>query len=525
MNENPQSPPQTAGSPLADVRVWQIVVQIVFAVAVVTAFAIIATNVLQALAANNATPNFNFLTGRAGFDISERPTGFTPDSNYLEAFLVGLVNTVRISITGIVMATLFGVFLGIFLLSGNFLLRTLARVYVEAMRNIPLLIHLFIWYYIVIASFPALRDSLAFPAEGINVIPARLLLYVLLLVGVWLAPRFIKPMPNWATPAVLIGIVVIELLSQANILPTWELLRFEAYPLVFGNIRGIVFPDVLPTARFGAWLLIVLAGIASTVGLLWFLGRVTERTGRQFPSLWIAVGILALATIGGWFAVSAAPAPTSVIVNGQTVTVVEGLANADPTVALETELAAAQIPVGVRLPSKNNFRFLTGTVVSPEFMALLLGLVFYTSAYIGEIVRAGIQAISFGQVEAGRALGLSYSKILRMVILPQALRVIIPPLGNQYLNLAKNSSLAISIAFSDLYLVTTTIMNQSGQSVPGMGMLMVAYLALSLTISLAMNLLNGLFKIQDNRPTQPPIWQRLFRATPAQKDKAKEQTA
>jgi general L-amino acid transport system permease protein len=128
-------------------------------------------------------------------------------------------------------------------------------------------------------------------------------------------------------------------------------------------------------------------------------------------------------------------------------------------------------------------------------MALLLGLTVYTGAFIAEIVRAGIQAVPHGQVEAARAIGLNSAQVLRLVVLPQALRVIIPPLGNQYLNLSKNSSLAIAIAYSDLVLVTTTIMNQSGQSVTGMAMILITYLIISLTIATVMSAVNRRFQL------------------------------
>ena len=148
------------------------------------------------------------------------------------------------------------------------------------------------------------------------------------------------------------------------------------------------------------------------------------------------------------------------------------------------------------LPEQNRFgRFMVGTEISPEYMALLVALVVYTSAFIAEIVRAGIQAVPHGQLEASRALGLSQSQTLTQIILPQALRVIIPPLGNQYLNLSKNSSLAIGIGFADIFTTSTTIMNQSGQTITGFLIVMVFYLILSLIISAVMNWVNSRFQL------------------------------
>jgi general L-amino acid transport system permease protein len=152
-------------------------------------------------------------------------------------------------------------------------------------------------------------------------------------------------------------------------------------------------------------------------------------------------------------------------------------------------------PLILARPVRQGLRFATGTEVSPEFMALFLGLSIYTSAFIAEIVRAGIQAVPHGQIEAARALGLTQSQTLRMIVLPQALRVIIPPLGNQYLNLTKNSSLAIAIGFADFYQIATTVMNQSGQSVTGISVVMLAYLTLSLTISGGANWVNRRFQL------------------------------
>jgi general L-amino acid transport system permease protein len=147
------------------------------------------------------------------------------------------------------------------------------------------------------------------------------------------------------------------------------------------------------------------------------------------------------------------------------------------------------------LPQRQGLRFGTGDTLSPEFIALLLALVIYTAAFIAEIVRAGILAVPRGQLEAARALGLSYSQLLRMVILPQALRVIIPPLTNQYLNLAKNSSLAIAISFADIYQVMNTVGNQSGQSVAAITLVMLTYLVISLIISAIMNIVNARYQL------------------------------
>jgi general L-amino acid transport system permease protein len=161
-------------------------------------------------------------------------------------------------------------------------------------------------------------------------------------------------------------------------------------------------------------------------------------------------------------------------------------------------------------PQKAGLRYVNGNPYTATYIALTLTLIIYTAAFIAEIVRAGIMAVDKGQIEASRALGLNFERTLSLIILPQALRVIIPPLGNQYLNLAKNSSLAIAISFSDLFQVSTTIINQSGQSVSVFAMVMLTYLAISLSIAFVMNWINGRFQlVTRDTVVTAPRWERL----------------
>jgi general L-amino acid transport system permease protein len=176
-----------------------------------------------------------------------------------------------------------------------------------------------------------------------------------------------------------------------------------------------------------------------------------------------------------------------------TITVEEALA--EGRISTDVALQLAQAPLALFVPERQGLRFVNGLTMSPEFVALLLALVVYTAAFIAEIVRAGILAVPYGQLEAGRAIGLTQSQMMRMIILPQALRVIIPPLTNQYLNLAKNSSLAIAISYADVYAVMNTVGNQSGQSVTSIIIVMITYLVLSLLISLVMNWVNARFQL------------------------------
>jgi general L-amino acid transport system permease protein len=226
-------------------------------------------------------------------------------------------------------------------------------------------------------------------------------------------------------------------------------------------------------------------------------GRLAETTGRVIPrGRYVVLAVVGFA-LAGWLVVSAAPEPQTIQIEqgGQLVAVPLEQARADGLLTATDEQLYSQAPLLVVRPERQGLRFATGTPISPEYMALLLGLVVYTSAFIAEIVRAGIQAVPYGQIEAARALGLKTNQVLAVVILPQALRVIIPPLGNQYLNLAKNSSLGLAIAFADLFQVTTTIMNQSGQSITGITLVMISYLILSLVISGVMNWLNARFRL------------------------------
>ena len=230
---------------------------------------------------------------------------------------------------------------------------------------------------------------------------------------------------------------------------------------------------------------------------IWF-GQVIENTGRRVPrGLYAIIAILGFAIVG-WLLVGIEPAPQTIPIEQDGATVMMPLADAQANNLLTTDdlQQYSTIPLLFLTPQQNRFGvFLVGSEVSPEYMALLLALVIYTSAFIAEIVRAGIQAVPYGQVEAARALGLSQTMTLTRIVLPQALRVIIPPLGNQYLNLAKNSSLAIAIAFSDAFAVATTVMNQSGQTVTTFLMIMLFYLTMSLVISAVMNWVNSRFQL------------------------------
>ncbi len=248
----------------------------------------------------------------------------------------------------------------------------------------------------------------------------------------------------------------------------WGLLRWTApaprqawQPLagVFVSNRGIVFP-VPREDPAHSWML---GALVVAIAAAWAIARWAHsrqaRTGRQFPSLWAGLGLI-----------SGLPLAVFLV---------------------------AGAPHSLDVPELRGFNFTGGSAVSPELAALLIGLVIYTASFIAEIVRAGILAVSWGQSEAAMALGLNSFQRMRLIVLPQALRVIVPPMTSQYLNLTKNSSLAVIIGYPDLVSVANTTINQTGQAIEGIAMIMAVYLAISLVISLLMNLYNRAVALVD----------------------------
>ncbi|MEM6464042.1 MAG: amino acid ABC transporter permease [Pseudomonadota bacterium] len=369
------------------VRGW--VYQIVLLALIVYMVIVGVQNMFANLAAQNIASGFGFIQQNAGFAISQALLEYNQaESSYGRVYLVGLLNTISIAFIGIILTTVLGFVIGIARLSHNFVVRQVATVYVEVFRNIPLLLHIFIWYFGVLRLLPQPRDS------------ADLGLLGLLNNRGWFAP---KPLPE-------------------------ELFFLTATAFVIGLVVTLVISR-------------------------WARQR-QARTGQQFPLFWTALGlILGLPVIVFLF---------------------------------------SGLPLSFDYPVAGNFRPSGGMTIIPEFIALLLALSTYTAAFIAEIVRAGILAVDKGQTEASFALGLRQGPTLRLVIIPQAMRVIIPPLTSQYLNLTKNSSLAVAIAYPDLVSVFAgTALNQTGQAVEILGMTMLTYLGLSLLTSAFMNWYNA----------------------------------
>lgn len=360
-------------------------VQVVVVLLVLVVGLLLWSNLQSAMSRSRLTFGFGFLDTTAGFEIAESPISFSATDTYGRAFAVGLINTVIISLAGIVLATILGVIVGVARLSGNWLVRHLAGGFVEIMRNTPLLVQL-VLLYAVFLQLPSVANAIALPGS------------------------------------------------------------------IFVSQRGLSLPSPVLEPTFGAWLSLVVAGVVVAI-VARSIGARREASGS--PSLGIQrLGALAVVVLPvvGWIALGG--------------------------------------PVRFDPPVLQRFNFVGGFVLSPEFSALLFGLVVYTSAFIGEVVRGGIQSVRRGQLEAAYAVGLTHGQTLRLVVFPQALRVIVPPLTSQYLNLAKNSSLAIAIGFPDLFSVSRTMSNQTGQPVSVIVMVMATYLAISLGTSLLMNIYN-----------------------------------
>ena len=373
--------------PWRDVRVLRVVAQVVILLAVGLGVAYLVNNLTTGMAERGFAFSFDFLDRRAGFEIGESPVPYSASDTYGQAFLVGLLNTLFVSFVGIVLATVLGIVIGVARLSNNWLVSRAAAGYVELIRNTPLLLQLFVIYFVVLLQLPAVRDTIALPGS------------------------------------------------------------------IFLNQRGLFVPGPQIGPSFGLWLALLAIGVGAVAAGRNAEGRL-ERNGRPGYRLGL-VGLLVLVmlAVGGW-------------------------------------IIPSQPPLSFDLPVRGRFNFSGGLALSTAFTALLTGLVIYTAGFIAEVVRGGIQAVRRGQVEAARALGLSEGDTLRLVVFPQALRVIVPPLTSQYLNLTKNSSLAIAVGYPDLFKVGTTMANQTGQPVPVIVLVMATYLAISLATSLLMNLYN-----------------------------------
>ncbi len=354
----------------------------------VAAIAFAVAGLAEHVVAEGGASGFGFLNNTAGFDIVQHLVSYSEQSTYGRVLLVGLLNTLLVAVLGIFFATIVGFIIGIGQLSSNWLIARLCVAYVEVLRNLPLLLQIFFWYFAVLRALPGPRDS------------------------------------------------------------------FNPFDDVYINNRGLYLPRPEAAPEF-VW--VVAAFALGILGALWLRLRARdkrERTGQHTPLALPIFGLLAL----------------------------------PPLVAS----AITGFPLTFSLPTLQGFNFSGGVVIIPELVALVVALSAYAATYIAEAVRAGIAGVPAGQREAALALGLSRGQMLRLVVIPQALRQIVPPLTSQYLNITKNSSLAVAIAYPDLVSIFAgTTLNQSGHEIEVIAITMGVYLSLSLLTSAAMNWYNA----------------------------------
>ena len=366
--------------------------QAITLILVILAIFYIVQNTAENMVARGLASGFHFLGVESQFDIGMTLIDYSPTSSYFDAFIVGLLNTLLVAGIGIFFATIIGFTVGIMRLSSNWLIAKIAEAYIEIIRNIPLLLQIFFWYFAVLRALPKPKESLEFMDS------------------------------------------------------------------VFLINRGLFIPD--PIFNEGSTIIFYLFWLTIAISIFIFIWarRRQNRTGLTFPAFYVSAAII----IGVFIAA----------------------------------LTATGFPISFEIPELKGFNYRGGMKLIPELVALTFALSMYTASFIAEVVRAGILAVSKGQTEAARSVGLKEGLVLRLIIIPQALRVIVPPLTNQFLNLTKNSSLAAAIAYPDLVLVFAgTALMQTGQAIEIIGMVMGVYLFLSLFTSVLMNLFNRMMKV------------------------------
>jgi general L-amino acid transport system permease protein len=377
------APPRARTPFWRNVRVLRIVFQAVFLLGVVLFLLGLWENLTTNLRLQGIRTDFGYLQQPAGFAIAD--ADFRPSQSIWDAVKVGAVNTIKVSLLGILVATVLGVLVGVARLSTNWLVRRSAAIYVETLRNIPVLVIILFWWLAVLLQLPAIRR------------------------------------------AVDLDVIVI-------------------------SNRGLVGPGLEQTAALTGFLLVAALGVAAAAGVAFWRTRVFDRTGQPHHRVLWSGGLLLLFLVAGFLLFDR--------------------------------------PVGISLPERGELATTGGFRLSPEYAALLIGLALYTASHIAEIVRGSILAVARGQTEAANAVGLSGFQRLRFVVLPQAFRISVPPIANQYLNLVKNSSLGVAIAFPEVTRVTRIAIGQQAPAPQSILVLMGVYLFFSLVIAFVMNLIN-----------------------------------
>ena len=371
-------------------QVLTIIAQVIILAVVIAIFIFFGNNLANNFRRLGLNFGFEFITRNSSFDIANPPFEFSPRDPYYKAILVGLVNSLQVMFFGIILATILGITVGIGRLSDNWLVRKLATIYVETLRNTPLLLQLFFWYFAVFLKLPRIENSL-------------------------------------------------------NIGNT-----------IYLSNRGMTIPWFVTNGQTIVSFILIITTISIAIFLWQKRIKLIEETGASGQkSLYLLIGSLIIA------------------------------------------IAIFFFGIDWNLPQYESNSIAGGINLSPEFATLLIGLSIYTASFIAEVVRAGIQSVSKGQWEAARALGLRPGLVMQLVIFPQALRVMIPPLTSEFLNLAKNSSLAIAIGYNDVYAISNTISNQTGKAVEILLIIVSIYLTINLIISLGMNRLNKSVQLKE----------------------------
>jgi general L-amino acid transport system permease protein len=379
-------------------RLWNdkearsVIIQVIALAIIFGFFGYMVRNAMLNLEAIGKGFSFSFLFQPASYDINQTLIEYDSRSPHIRATVVGVINTLLVAVCGIVLATILGFILGVLRLSKNWITNRLAYIYIEYVRNVPVLIHILIVHGIIVHTLPV-------PKNAINIAD-----------------------------------------------------------IAFLTNRGLFSPKPLFEPLFWVVFGLFVAGIIFTIWFKRYAKRVQDDTGKYYPVFWISLGAIIGAPMIAYFLFGS--------------------------------------PIEWQIPYLKGFNYRDGTVIRPEFIALWLALSLYTAAFIGEIVRAGILAVNYGQTEAASALGLSRSRTLNLVVIPQALRVIVPPLTSQYLNLAKNSSLAIAIGYMDIVATIGGIsLNQTGREMECMTIVLLLYLVISLLISALMNWYNNRIRL------------------------------
>lgn len=361
-----------------------VILQILFVAVLVWVGYEIVANARSNLAAQRITSGFGFLNNTAGFDVNQALISYSGSDSYSRVLLVGILNTLLVSVIGIVLSTILGFLVALGRLSPNVLLSRVSGAYVELIRNLPLLFQILFWYLAVLSALPGPRQSISL------------------------------------------------------------------FSTFFLNNRGFIVQRPIEEPGLTPFLIALGAAIVVSLGLRYYARRELFVRGHAMRIWPYVLGLLV------------------------------GL----PLVAM----LVFGVPVAFEVPVLKGFNFAGGSRIIPELVALTVALTMYTASFIAEVVRGGILSVHKGQMEAGLSLGLSRGTVLRLIVVPQALRVILPPLTNQYLNLTKNSSLAVAIGYPDLVSVFAgTTMSQTGQAIEIIAITMGVYLAISLITSAMMS--------------------------------------